>query len=96
MNARFGYAVRLDGDQALIGAPSAKESGRSFHGAAYLFERKEDGQWAQTARLIPPDTLEGSRFGDEVALPPGGLVVGAPRASTVSSEAAGAVFIYGQ
>lgn len=39
VGARFGYAVALDGDGALIGAYGANVGGNNFQGAAYYFEK---------------------------------------------------------
>ncbi|MCH7891330.1 MAG: choice-of-anchor B family protein, partial [Gemmatimonadetes bacterium] len=45
----FGFSVDYDGDQAMIGAPGVSQ----FHGAAYLFEKNDDGTWTQTGHLSP-------------------------------------------
>ena len=46
---RFGSAVALHGDVALIGAPGHEER----KGAVYVFERSENGQFVQTQMLMP-------------------------------------------
>lgn len=85
-NARFGAAVALVGDFALIGAPTAGSGERSLDGAAYLFEREEAGRWAQIARYVPPDSVRDSGFGSVVTLTDSDILIGAPRA--------GAIFVY--
>jgi hypothetical protein len=77
---KFGYAVALSGDTALIGA-YGKMTAREGHGAAYVFVR--DGTtWSQQQKLYPSDgTLENSipvkSFGIAVALAANTALVGA-------------------
>ncbi|DAC72796.1 MAG TPA: hypothetical protein DSN98_03175 [Thermoplasmata archaeon] len=70
----FGYAVSLDGDTALIGAP-----GNSFNpiypGAAYVFTRTGT-TWTQQARLDPSDGQDGDYFGNSVALDGDTAIIG--------------------
>ncbi|HET6568893.1 MAG TPA: T9SS type A sorting domain-containing protein, partial [Rhodothermales bacterium] len=47
----LGVSVSLDGDRALVGAPGNSDGA----GAAYVFERQENGSWAQVAKLTPGD-----------------------------------------
>src|SRR5438046_544883 len=46
--SRFGSAVALDGDVALVGADGATQN----VGAAYVFERRQ-GVWTQVRKLVP-------------------------------------------
>lgn len=59
---RYGWAVALSGDVAVIGAHGA-DGGR---GAAYVFERR-GGEWGEPVRLQPAGLTEASRFGTAVA-----------------------------
>lgn len=68
-NAAFGTAVDWDGDIAVIGAPGAYGAG-----AAYIYERSEDG-WAWSMTLRAPGAT--SRFGRSVAVEGQTIVVGA-------------------
>jgi hypothetical protein len=78
---RFGAAVAVDGDTALVGAPrgdGACPSDPSCNsGAAYLFLRGADGAWAQSAKLTPNDASAGDNFGAAVALSGDTALVGA-------------------
>ena len=56
-NARFGSAVSLYQDEALISAYTEANGG-----AAYVFERS-GGQWSETAVLVPSDGQPGDAFG---------------------------------
>jgi uncharacterized protein (TIGR03382 family) len=69
---RFGWAVAVDGDVAVVGAPG-KESGR---GAAYVFVR--DGEaWTRADKLVADERAEGDFFGEAVAVEGDLAVVGA-------------------
>ncbi len=83
---RFGGAVALAGDFAVIGAPGAGER----LGAAYIFRRGADGQWAQVRRLAPVGVDGRVSYGTDVALVGNVLFVGAPGLQ----EGAGAVYVY--
>jgi hypothetical protein len=87
--ARFGMAVSLDGDAALIGAASARTSSVKG-GAAYFFVLSDDG-WLEQARLAPDDGFEGDAFGTAVGLSNRHLIVGAPGRDDFGSKS-GAVY----
>lgn len=72
---RFGQAVALDGDTAVVGTPEIPRGS----GRAYVFERTNTG-WNQMARLTAPDIDEGAEFGYSVALDDETVVVGALQA----------------
>ena len=63
----FGLAVSIDGDRAIVGAPSDDEDG-TYSGAAYVFERNADGDWAQKERLKSDAPVTGDTFGSSVAI----------------------------
>ena len=85
-NARFGFAVDIDGTQAMVGAPF-EDSIDEDAGAAYFFMR-EDDTWAEKVRLMPKRVVqdephniwEGDVYGNSVAIAEAGsfAVVGAP------------------
>lgn len=72
---RFGQAVAVDGDTAVVGAPQIPRGA----GRAYVFERTATG-WTQTARLAAPDVDKGAEFGRSVAVVGETVLVGAPQA----------------
>lgn len=88
-NSEFGYAVAIDGQTLLVGAPSDLTSGSLISGAAYLFSRSASG-----AEFVLADTVavEGAaidaRFGAAVALKNGLAAVGAPQDSLASGNPA--------
>ena len=85
----FGRAVSLLDDRALIGAPTQDQQGASS-GAAYVFQRKEDGSWMEVAKLGGEDASEGDRFGFSVAQSEEQLLISADGAN----GSAGAVYVF--
>lgn len=85
----FGYAVTIDGDIAVVGAPYESVRGLPEAGAAYVFER--DGtQWRRVAKLVSDDgdPVAYASFGSSVAISGSRIVVGAPVGGAGSSGAA--------
>jgi hypothetical protein len=72
---RFGHAVALGPDVALVGAPENAGSTGAGPGSAYIFEAAT--QWKQKARLKASDGARGDWFGGAVAISPGIALVGA-------------------
>lgn len=91
-NARFGSAIALEGDTALIGSDSASVGGNAGQGAVYVFKRS-GGTWNQTAKLTAADGLAGDGFGNALALSAGSALVGASQAR-VNGNPRGAVYLY--
>ncbi len=88
--ARFGIAVALAGDVAVIGAPFRDE--RPYdQGAAYVFRRDVNG-WHEEAKLMGPSEAD-DYFATQVATDGVRVAVGAPGRS-LRSPAAGAVYVY--
>ena len=74
----FGYAVALDGDTVVIGAPSNDPGGIDEAGAAYVFTRTGTA-WTLQAKLLPADGATGDWFGRDVGISGDTVIVGAPR-----------------
>jgi hypothetical protein len=70
---RFGIAVALDGDTAIVGA--SRENDRK--GAVYVFVRDALGNWAKQQRLTANDSSTYPHFGSAVALQGDTLLIGA-------------------
>jgi hypothetical protein len=90
-DGRFGTAVALVGETALVGAPSAEGSEEST-GAAYLFERA-DMDWHRRAKLRPDDPDPSGRFGAILALEGATALVGGSHAED-SNGVAGSVYAF--
>ena len=61
---RIWRASKLDG--AIVTAPLKDETGGNS-GAAYIFDRQADGDWAET-KIVPNDNSAGDRFGYTAAI----------------------------
>ncbi len=81
---RFGFAVAIDGDFMVVGAPGA-DPGTSNVGAAYVFRRDpaNPNAWLQAVKLVPPvvNSGGGDAFGTAVAIHQGTILIGAPNAN---------------
>jgi hypothetical protein len=75
---RFGQAVQLDGDTALVSAPQG-EGDVAGAGAVYVFARDAAGTWSQTQRLVSPTGADGQFFGFVMSLDGDRALVTAPR-----------------
>jgi len=73
----FGVSIALDGSVALIGAPGVSGQAEDA-GAAYVFLRREVGNWIQVAKLFAEDGARDDNFGARVALTTSVGVVAAP------------------
>ncbi len=93
--SRFGAAVALDGDVAVVGADGATSS----LGAAYIFERRQD-TWTQVRKLRPSGRfITGIAsipyFGQSVAVAGDYVLVGAPGESNeIFGKPVGAVYVF--
>jgi hypothetical protein len=87
----FGYAVAIDGNTAVVGAPTDPTHG-SFSGAVYVFVREVDG-WRQQAKLFPNDPGPWLQFGDPVAIDGDRLVAGA-FADSAAAAHSGAAYVF--
>ncbi len=77
---QYGYAVSVQGDYAIIGAPLGRNSNDQQSGAAYLLYRNAGGDnvWGQVAKITAPDGQTGDQFGSSVVLQGDYALVGAP------------------
>ncbi len=92
--SRFGAAISVVGDVAVVGAPDlgVGEAGAASAGAAYVFVRGSDGVWAETQELKPSDGGGAGRFGHAIVLGNDVLLVGAP--GLPGAPEAGAVYVF--
>jgi hypothetical protein len=86
--AQFGSAASLDGSLALIGADGED----SFHGAAYLYARGDDG-WTELQRIVADDPSV-SEFGFRVVLRDDVAVVTADSSSPGGTAAQGSAYVF--
>lgn len=88
---RFGSAIALSGDTALVAARSADPGGRDSQGAVYVFTR-DGGTWKQRAKLVAEDGDASDQFGWSVTLSGDTALVGALRAD--AGRGAAYVFVH--
>ncbi|HMB90310.1 MAG TPA: hypothetical protein VKP65_05640, partial [Rhodothermales bacterium] len=97
ISGRFGYAVALEGEQALVGDPDATVNGVVSQGAVYRFEHNQGGpgQWGQIEKRVPSNlqTSNGS-FGVAVDAEGDVFMIGDPSADHGDAWLCGAAFIY--
>jgi hypothetical protein len=74
---RFGNAVALDGDFAVVGAPLDDRAGVDA-GSAFVFIRGDDGVWMQEDALVDPEAEAGAQAGAAVDIQGERVVVGVP------------------
>jgi FG-GAP repeat protein len=76
----FGWAVAIDGDAAIVGAPGGAPGGlgQPSTGVAYVFSRgSATAEWGETAKLIPGGGANEQLFGGSVSISGDTAVVGA-------------------
>lgn len=89
----FAFAVALDGEVAIIGAPDADVAGNNEQGAAYLFSY--DGtSWSEQYKLTAGDGAAGDQFGVSLALEEESAMVGAFAAAIDGKQIQGAVYVF--
>jgi hypothetical protein len=90
---QFGYAVAIDGNTVVVGAPLAQFRKTEINGAAYVFVKPASG-WrniSQTAKLTPSN--HAYKFGSAVAVSGNTVVVGAPETS-LGTQDQGAAYVF--
>jgi len=65
---RFGNAVAIDGDRALVGAVNESPMNLFGAGSAYLFERQSGGAWTEVTKIVAADAAVTDAFGFAVDL----------------------------
>jgi hypothetical protein len=90
---RFGSAIALSGNRAIVGMPNDETSGPEDVGAAYLFERV-NGVWELERKfaIVGPDA--GAGIGSSVAIDTDIVVIGAPRRDVDGSTDQGVAYVF--
>ncbi len=104
VNAKFGSAVSIHTNVALVGAPetTAPNTGQGLierAGAAHLFQKSLQGEWEQIGELLPPIRYYDAEFGNAVAVDPPYAAVGSFQEAYDENGSnefrhAGAVYLY--
>ena len=90
---RFGAAIAIAGERAVISAPLTAHSGFDFPGAVYVFDRI-GGVWQQSAMLTAPDAAEFDSLGTALALDDTRIVVAGPFVDAGGINDSGAVYVF--
>jgi hypothetical protein len=91
----FGYAVAMDGDTLLVGAP-LKNSGDTDAGGVYIFRRNQGGaeNWGEVINIAPFDFENNQQFGYSVGISDDTIVVGAYLDNGPGGSDQGSAYIY--
>jgi hypothetical protein len=94
-NDQFGYAIALDRDKLVVGAPFSGLDNQSKYGAAFAYSRHTGGtdNWGLLQKLERTDSANNDQFGLAVAIGQDTAVVGASMTDTPLNDA-GSVYIY--
>ncbi len=90
---RFGTAVDIDGDVAVVGVPQDDVGDFSHAGSVYVY-RRTLGVWSQEQKLVAPVAKINQRFGTAVAVDGTTLAVGAVGEGDGAINFSGAVFVF--
>jgi hypothetical protein len=91
--SRFGQAVAIDDDTALIGVPFDDSSGPADAGAVYVYVRS-GGTWTQETKLMAQSPAASGLFGAAVAVSENTALVGYPRDAGAGPSQSGSVYVF--
>lgn len=92
---RFGAAVALFENTAVVGAPNDSNASGALAGAAYIFTRVSPSfQWTQQAKLASTDLEAGDRFGYSVAIHGDTVIIGSRKDANTAGVDAGAAYVF--
>jgi FG-GAP repeat protein len=91
-NRKFGYAVAIDGDYAIVGAPGDTTNGGNA-GAAYIFKRNGIS-WDNKDKLLADDGDTADWFGNSVSISGDYVVGGAYNEDPGGISVAGSAYIF--
>ncbi|MBL8208570.1 MAG: FG-GAP repeat protein, partial [Blastocatellia bacterium] len=89
----FGFAVALQGETAVIGAPADDVNSTSDQGSAYVFVRSSS-TWSPQQQLSAGDGASGDLFGYAVAISGETAMVGAPQDDVNGNVNQGSAYVF--
>jgi len=102
--AEFGYSVSIDGNYAIVGAyhedrDADGQNNMTNAGAAYLFERNNNGSWEQVQKIVSSDRRAYDFFGGSVSVSGDYAIAGADNEDEDASgensmDRAGSAYIF--
>ena len=95
-DAWFGHAVAISDNYIIVGAPYKDGSGTEVEqaGAAYIFERNDNGIWMEKQRIVSTDLDFGDQFGYSVSIDENMAIVGAPKSAINGSNNPPAAYLF--
>lgn len=91
---RFGGALAVSGDLALIGASSSADGGFTSNGDVLVFAYDSTSEeWSLETQLLPQELVEGLGFGASIGFDGMRAVIGAPSADEPITDA-GAAYVF--
>lgn len=101
INSYFGYNVAIKGDFAFISAPYESDFDNSLFefGAVYIFKKGANNVWTEHQKLLASDLYNNDRFGNEIDINEGNLIIGAYNKSVYTNgttyyNEAGSVYFF--
>ena len=91
-NDRFGFAVAVDGERMIVGAPG-RDQAFTDQGAAYLY-RLQNGSWTLESKLLRAQPANSDLLGRSVSLSGPIAAAGAPFAESGGPNDAGVVMTW--
>lgn len=95
VNDRFGNAVSISNEYALVGASNADVSGIVNEGKAYIFKRNEDS-WIQESKITKFTGDANAEFGISVSLSGDEALIGAYKDRVGNATGQGSVYFIGR
>ena len=94
--ADFGISIALAENTAVIGADrtTLTDDGLRHQGAAYVFEKSDDGSWVQAQKLTASDFGAEAQFGNAVALSGDTALIGAYNSTIGDNFYQGAAYVF--
>jgi hypothetical protein len=94
----FGYSVAINGNNAVVGARNVTlkredENNNGYAGEAYIFSRKDNGEWKEVTTLLPGERKGGDLIGKSVGVSGNYVIVGSPRGDG-KKPYVGTVYVY--
>ncbi|WP_395373707.1 hypothetical protein [Marinicella sp. W31] len=89
----FGGAISISGNRALVGSSGDYAGQLIYSGAAYIFELN-NGQWIESAKLVPSERADLQFFGTQVSLQGNRALISALSDGNLSVRSPGAVYVF--
>ncbi len=90
----YGFAVAIDGDYAVVGAPLQGDFGTNNAGAAYVYQNMA-GSWTYVKKLVPPwGGMPGDQFGYSVGIEVNQIIIGAPSTDHYNLADVGSAYVF--